>query len=322
MNRTFLGRSERGIALLRRAARTARLRRALERGIARFALGGLGTVGVLGCGPAADPGAWIAEVGGHRIPLERLAEASEGMEGQTEEAREKALLIELDRLVREQVILNRAAELEIEVNDAEVDRFLERLQSSDPVDPTFREEVRREMLLDRTAVLELAVDLEVPESAVAFHYAEHRARYVEAPQVQVRHIVVQKSGTADTIREQLRAEESRFEALAREHGLGPEAHQGGLLKPYEQGELPEVFDRAFDLDPGEISEVVHSPYGYHIFRLERRIEGRERTLGEVGEEIRGELQRTRFVSLREDWLRDLQRGARVRINEAALESIR
>ena len=51
---------------------------------------------ILGCGPAADPGAWIAEVGGHRIPLERLAEASEGMEGQTEEAREKALLIELD----------------------------------------------------------------------------------------------------------------------------------------------------------------------------------------------------------------------------------
>ena len=276
----------------------------------------------LGCGPGTAPEGWIAEVGGHRIPVERLTEVCERIEGQTEEAREKALLIELDRLVREQVILNRAAELRIGVNDAEVDQLLERLQSSDPVDPTFREQVRRDMLLDRTAVLELAVDLEVPESAVAFHYADHRARYLEAAQVQVRHIVMQKSGTADTIREQLRAEESRFEALAREHGLGPEAHQGGLMKPYEQGELPEVFDRAFDLDPGEISEVVNSPYGYHIFRLERRIPGRTRTLGEVGEEIRGELLRTRFVSLREDWLRDLQRGARVRINEAALESLR
>ena len=112
-----------------------------------------------------------------------------------------------------------------------------------------------------------------------------------------------------------------LEALAREHSLGPEARQGGLLPPFAEGELPEAFDVAFKLEPGKVSDVIESPYGYHIFRVEHKIPAREPTLDDVRVQIRVELERERFIALREEWLRDLRRKAAIRINDPVLESL-
>jgi parvulin-like peptidyl-prolyl isomerase len=177
------------------------------------------------------------------------------------------------------------------------------------------------MIIDRTAVLELASELEVPESAVAVHFAEHSERYSTPPRALARHIVVEDEEKAEWILTQIRSG-TPFEELARAHSLGPEARDGGLLPAFARGELPEAFDRAFDLRPGQISEVIESPYGYHIFRLEEPIPEHEPNLEEASEQIRAELRQTRFAGLRDSWLRELRRKARIRINEEALESLR
>jgi parvulin-like peptidyl-prolyl isomerase len=266
----------------------------------------------------------VAEVDGKPIPAETLAEAvGPAADGVSLEEREASLLRELERLLREQVVLNRGEELGMEVTDEEVDAFLRRLlgEERDPVDPSFREEVRREMLIDRTSVLELAPQLDIPQSAVAVHFAEHRSRYQVPPRAEARHIVVASAEKAGLILEELRAG-ADFEELARTTSLGPEAKSGGLLPPFQRGELPEAFDKAFELMPGKVSAVIQSPFGYHIFQLVREIPAHEPTLEEVSEEIRSELRETRFVSLRDEWLKELRRKARIRINEPVLESLR
>jgi parvulin-like peptidyl-prolyl isomerase len=276
------------------------------------------------CTPGTSGDEWVAKVNGRTIPLDALEDAVGPLVAEaTAEAREETMLRELERLIREELVLGRAEELGIEVTDLELDALLQRLfgESRGPVDPSFREEIRREMLMDRTAVLELASELEVPDSAVAFHFAEHKDRYAAPPQVEVRHIVVEEAEKARWIRSELQSG-ADFEELARSHSLGPEARHGGLLPAFTRGELPEAFDRAFDLRPGEVSDVIESPYGYHIFRLEKPISEHEPKLEELGEEIRSELRESRFTSLRDDWLRELRRKARIRINEAAMEALR
>ena len=285
---------------------------------------GLVVLCLAGCTPGTGGDEWVATVNGRTIPLEALEDSLGPAVGETAaEEREEIMLRELERLIREEVVVGRAEELGIEVTDEEIAAFLGRLfgENRGPVDPSFREEIRREMVMDRTAVLELASELEVPDSAVAFHFAEHRDRYAAPPQVQVRHIVVEDEKKARWVLSELRSG-GDFEELARSHSLGPEARHGGLLPAFSRGELPEAFDRAFDLRPGEVSDVIESPYGYHIFRLEEPISGHEPKLEEVGEEIRSELRESRFTSLRDNWLRELRRRARIRINEAALETLR
>ena len=78
-----------------------------------------------------------------------------------------------------------------------------------------------------------------------------------------------------------------FAALAQEHSACPSAAQGGNLGQITNGQTTPEFERALlGLAPGEISAApVATRYGFHIIRLERRIDGRVLPYEAVAERI-------------------------------------
>ena len=113
-----------------------------------------------------------------------------------------------------------------------------------------------------------------------------------------------------------------FAAEAAAHSLAPEASEGGLLPPFASGEMPEVFEHAFTLREGQISEGVESPYGFHIFMLGAQFPPREAELETSRETIVARLQGDRLDEQRRLWLRELRRSADLQVNERALEKMR
>lgn len=64
--------------------------------------------------------------------------------------------------------------------------------------------------------------------------------------------------------ERVRAGEE-FEALAREYSDGPSASKGGDLGQFNKGTMTPAFDAAaFACEVGEVSDIVETPFGYHI----------------------------------------------------------
>jgi peptidyl-prolyl cis-trans isomerase C len=79
----------------------------------------------------------------------------------------------------------------------------------------------------------------------------------------------------------------RFEELARVHSACPSARQGGNLGQIVRGQTTPDFERAImALSPGMLTgEPVPTCYGFHIIRLDRRIEGRPLPFAAVADRI-------------------------------------
>lgn len=114
-------------------------------------------------------------------------------------------------------------------------------------------------------------------------------------EVRARHILLRIPPEAtpaqrDSVRklaEQLRAQVAGgadFAALARRYSADPSKEQGGDLGFFGRGRMVQPFeDAAFAAQPGQVTPVVESPFGYHVIRVEER---RQPELGEQREEFR------------------------------------
>ncbi|HEX5078375.1 MAG TPA: peptidylprolyl isomerase [Geminicoccaceae bacterium] len=79
----------------------------------------------------------------------------------------------------------------------------------------------------------------------------------------------------------------RFAELAQQLSACPSAAQGGNLGQITRGQtVPELETFLFNLEPGQICPVpVKTRYGYHVVRLDRRIEGRQLPFDAVRDKI-------------------------------------
>lgn len=133
----------------------------------------------------------------------------------------------------------------------------------------------------------------VPESEARAWYENNKASFYEAPAVKAAHILVPLPEDADEaatsaaeekiekIREELKKGRP-FPAAADEYNQPGAAGPGGDLGWLEQGKTVEPFEAAaFALKPGEISDVVRTPFGLHLIRLEERRDGRQKDFAEA-----------------------------------------
>ncbi|MFQ5602046.1 MAG: peptidylprolyl isomerase [bacterium] len=79
-------------------------------------------------------------------------------------------------------------------------------------------------------------------------------------------IIVKELSTAEDILKRLKAGED-FKELATAKSIGPAAKRGGDLGFFSKGDFkPEIENAILNLKPGEISDIIKSNIGYHIFK--------------------------------------------------------
>ena len=160
---------------------------------------------------------------------------------------------------------------------------------------------------------------EIDEKEALQYYETHLASFQVPYRVRARQIVVADGEEALQILKRLKKGES-FEMLAKEKSLGPEKTNGGDLGYFSPGERPAEFDLLFSMEVGAVSEVIKSPYGYHIFKLEEKIEPRQVPFEEAKSGIFQELRQTKGEGEYQTWLKGLKGKVKVKINKKRLRS--
>jgi len=78
---------------------------------------------------------------------------------------------------------------------------------------------------------------------------------------------------------------------------------------------------AFSLGTGQISDVVTTDYGFHIFKLIERRPARKKDLASVRAEVERQLLRAKQEQAQTDFVTQLRSKADIRINETLVAQV-
>ena len=154
------------------------------------------------------------------------------------------------------------------------------------------------------------------------YYAEHGAEFDQPERVRVLQVVVKTREEALKVRDEIRRAPQKFGEVARRASISPEGKSGGDLGYFgRDAGMPEVFDACFRLPLNTLSEVVPSPYGFHVFKVVDRKPASRRTLAEARPEIAQKLLRERQARAQEEYLAGLRAKAQIQVDDKALAAV-
>jgi peptidyl-prolyl cis-trans isomerase SurA len=204
----------------------------------------------------------------------------------------------LERLIIDKAQLQLARERGIRIDELQLDRAVQRVAESNkltladfrraleadgvPFD-AWREDLREQIMLSRLREREVDERIQVSDTEIDLFLEEMKNRPGEGIEYHLAHIVVRvpeqaapdqiaaaRAKAAKALAEARAGED--FARLAASYSDSQDALRGGVLGWRAHERLPELFSAALaKMNPGEVSEVLRSPAGFHLLKLlERR----------------------------------------------------
>lgn len=263
------------------------------------------------CGEATNEGTLVARVDGYQLTVDQVVQ----------------LLVDEERLAADANVVRTLA-------DYWIDYALLAEAAAD--DSTFRQldlEPMVQQQLFQTMVFQLRDSVIQIDTFITDGELEELYE-AEAPEVEVRarHIMLTYPLQAtpaqrDSVQARLAElresidEGASFESVARQFSQDPgSARAGGDLGYFGRGEMVAPFEQAaLALEPGEVSDVVQTPMGLHLIKVEDR---RVRGFAEVAGDFRRTVQGRRVESAESTFVAGLEERSSPEISAGALDVTR
>jgi peptidyl-prolyl cis-trans isomerase C len=155
-------------------------------------------------------------------------------------------------------------------------------------------------------------------------YYDQNQRLFSGAQVHAAHILVKDESLAKKLRDQLNGEPDKFDELAKTNSVDTAtAARGGDLGFFGQGRMVAEFERAaFALEnPGDLSPVIQTPFGFHIIKLIERKDGPSKPFDEVKDRIRVAMANQRRQEQVTQRFDKVKSDAKIEIHEDVLDKV-
>jgi peptidyl-prolyl cis-trans isomerase C len=287
----------------------------------------------------------IAKVGGESISKTELEAAIRSVEQQNggrsvpPERRDEIYRGVLDNLVSIRVLRQEVADRHMTASDADIAAHINDLRKQFPSEAAFkqamamqhvsqeklRDDARMDLLVNRLLETEVNARLSVKPGDISAFYEKNPDRFKQSESVHASHILIivppgSDAGTKAAAK--ARAEEALkaarggkdFAALARQYSQDGSAQRGGDLGFVVRGQTAPAFENAaFALQVGQISDVVETPFGFHIIKVTERRPGRAVPFPEAAAQIQQYLEQQQRQALGKAFVDGLKAKRKVEI---------
>jgi len=296
---------------------------------------------------AAFPQA-VAVVNGNPIEREAYQQQIEAqlqqaqMQGMQIGEQERQMLEDqiLEQLINRELMLQRAEELGIVPSDQDVRQEMDQLRGQFPDQDSFDnalvqqnlteqdlvDDIRQQLVLQALFEDEIAREITLQEEDVRDFYERNPELFQTQHEVRVSHILLQAAPDDPLLHEATREEiaelhrrlvedDANFAELARKYSEEAISYQeGGDLGFFGRGQMVPAFEEAaFDLEVGEISDVVETQFGFHIIHKTDERQAGTLEFDEVRGLIEGFLAEEHEQQAVELYIDELRRDAEIEI---------
>jgi peptidyl-prolyl cis-trans isomerase SurA len=255
-------------------------------------------------------------------------------------SKEDAMEYVLDGIIEEKLQVQEAKKYQLKVNEETIlsaideikakngftDESLAKMLANErTTTEQYKEKIREQILISKVSGFQMRSRIKVSEKDMRRYHTEHQNDFRSVAKVRPRHILFifdegisaeAKQAKALKAKEALAALKggADFADTAKKYSEDVSASKGGDLGFLERGKMVAPFEQAvFNLKPGLISDIVQTPYGLHIIKLEELIPERVKTF----EEVKAEIEQILFQGKREkefnSWIKELRNAAFVEV---------
>lgn len=283
----------------------------------------------------------LYEVNREAQPIIREAEKKSLLD---DAARSQIRKTALDRLIEKKLVDQKIRELNIKIGEEEIrqaiddikrqnkipsqEAFVAALGSQGLTLDQYRAQLQEQLERLRLISMEVKSKIQVGETEMREYYQANLAKYTEDESFRARHIffhVDEKASPEELKRTMTTAmmvlAEAKsgkdFAELAKSYSEDPAARKdGGDMGIFRKGDMmPELEQAVVALKPGDISELVYTPSGFHVIKLEERILGKPKPFASVKAEIEEAIYRKKSEERFSQWASELRSKASVDIRD-------
>lgn len=250
----------------------------------------------------------------------------------------------LERLIEKKLTDQKIKELNIRVSDEEIRQAIDdvRKQNNIPNQEAlvaalaaqglsfdqYRTQLQEQIEKLKLVSMEVRAKVQVGETEMRDYYTANISKYTEEETFRARHIFFktgEKATKADIERSKATAQAvladaksgKDFAELAKKFSEDPAARKdSGDLGDFKKGDMqPDLEKTIISLKPGEVSDLVSTPIGFHIIKLEARTAGKAKPFENVKSDIEEFLYRKKSEERFSTWAKDLRGKASIEVRD-------
>lgn len=245
--------------------------------------------------------------------------------------------IVINQLIGEELVNQEASRKGIQVPEEEMETIIAESSLSDKEfkmdkflnnnnlnETEWKNKLKQYLIRKKLIQKEVIDKIPITKREISSYYKTHRQKFGVPQAFKVRNITLSTEEEAKAIYSQI-LRGKNFTILVREHSISPDKIVDGDLGFIKEGELPEemenaIFSLGFRKVKKQVSQIVYSQDGYHIFKLEKYQRRHRLSLDQARPLIKKILIEQKLNESYARWLDQLKKNATISIDRVTMAS--